>query len=328
MQHVTALRVHDEAGRIQARLERIDPSELGAGEVLIRAEYSSLNYKDALAVTGKGRILRRLPLVAGIDVAGSVAASDDPAFEPGARVVVTGCGLGEEHDGGFAEYVRVPASWVIRLPASLSTREAMQLGTAGFTAGLAIERMERNGTTPAAGPVVVTGATGGVGSLAVDMLAKAGYQVTAVTGKAAQAEYLRALGAAEVLLAGEIELGQRPLERARWGAAVDSVGGELLTWITRTMKPWGNIGAIGLAGGHELNTTVMPFILRGVSLLGINSVDTPRELRERVWHRLAGELKPRHLDKIARHETTLDGLVDAAEALLNRQVIGRYVVKI
>lgn len=328
MEKFKALRVHNDNGQIQPRLERLEVADLSPGNVLIQARYSSINFKDALAVTGKGKILRRFPLIAGIDVAGIVAASEDPRFAPGEQVLVTGCGLGEEHDGGYSEFVRVPGDWVIKLPRGLSPREAMQLGTAGFTAGLAIERLEANGTHPASGPVLVTGATGGVGSLAIDIFNKAGYEVAAFTGKAEQSEYLKSIGADEVLVAGSFEMGKRPLEAARWGAAVDNVGGEALAWIARTMKPWCNIASIGLAASHELNTTVMPFILRGVSLIGINSVACPRDLREKVWGRLATELKPRHLDKIACHETTLDGLVDACGSLLNRQVTGRYVVKI
>lgn len=328
MERFKALRVYNEDGQIQARLGQLTVDELSAGSVLIRASYSSINFKDALAVTGKGKIMRRFPLVAGIDVAGTVAASEDARFSAGDAVLVTGCGLGEEHDGGYSEYVRVPAEWVIKLPPGLSEREAMQLGTAGFTAGLALERLERSGTNPAAGPVLVTGATGGVGSLAVDLLNRAGYSVTALTGKQAQVEYLKSLGADEVLVSDQVDLGKRPLERAQWGAAVDNVGGEVLTWLTRTVKPWCNIASIGLAASHELNTTVMPFILRGVSLIGINSVDTPRDLRERVWQRLSQELKPRHLDKISGHETTLENLPDACRQLLERRVIGRFVVKI
>jgi acrylyl-CoA reductase (NADPH) len=328
MEKFKALRVYSEDGQVQARLEQLAVDELSAGTVLIRASYSSINFKDALAVTGKGKIMRRFPLIAGVDVAGTVAASEDSRFSAGDEVLVTGCGLGEEHDGGFSELVRIPAEWVIKLPKGLSQREAMQLGTAGFTAGLALERLERNGTHPASGPVLVTGATGGVGSLAVDMLNKAGYSVTALTGKAEQREYLTSIGADEVLIADELDLGKRPLERAQWGAAVDNVGGEVLTWITRTTRPWCNIAAIGLAASHALNTTVMPFILRGVSLIGINSVDTPRDLRERVWQRLSQELKPRHLEKISRHETTLEKLPDACQQLLERRVSGRFVVKI
>lgn len=328
MHSFKALRVYDEGGRVQPRLESVTLAELSAGEVVIHARYSSLNFKDALAVTGQGKILRRFPLVAGIDVAGTVHASDDPAFTVGEEVLVTGCGLGESHDGGYSEYVRVPADWVIRLPDGLSAREAMQLGTAGFTAALAIERLEQSGTHPACGPALVTGAGGGVGGLAIDILSKAGYEVTALTGRPEQAGYLRELGADEILSRQELDLGRRPLEQARWGAALDNLGGEVLTWLTRTMKPGCNIASIGLAAGPELETTVLPFILRGVSLLGINSVEVPRDLRERVWQRLGQELKPRHLDRIASHETSLEDLPEAAEALLARRVSGRYVVKI
>lgn len=326
MESFQALRVYQTEGGIESRLETTSLDQLGAGEVVIRAAYSSLNYKDALAVTGKGRIMRTLPLIAGIDVSGTVVSSESPDFQPGDPVLVTGCGLGEEHDGGYSELVRVPASWVIPLPKALTLREAMCLGTAGFTAGLALERLERNGTEPGCGPVLVTGATGGVGSLAIDMLSKAGYQVTALTGKRSQVDYLKTLGASEVLLADELDLGKRPLETSHWGAAIDNVGGEVLTYITRSMNPWCNIASIGLAGGHELHTTVMPFILRGVSLIGINSVATPRPLRERVWQRLAEELKPRHLQRVIAGEISLQEVLGKAEDLIARKVTGRYLI--
>jgi acrylyl-CoA reductase (NADPH) len=241
-------------------------------------------------------------------------------------VVVTGCGLSEEHDGGYAEYARVHGDWVIPLPAGLDPRAAMQLGTAGFTAGLAIHRLEHNGLAPDKGPVIVTGATGGVGGLAVDMLAGRGYQVTALTGKAEAADYLRELGAAEVLVRGEFEMGGRPLERAMWAGAVDNLGGETLAWLTRTMDWWGSIASIGLAQSHELHTTVMPFILRGASILGINSVATPRALRLEVWDRLATSLKPRNLDKIANKTVTLDELPGVFGDYLDGKVRGRTLV--
>lgn len=328
MGEFNALRVHNDDGRVEARLERIALDDLSPGNVVIRAAYSCINYKDAMAVTGKGKVARRYPLVPGIDVAGTVLRSDDPRYKAGERVLVTGYGLGEGHDGGYSEQVRVNADWLIRIPEGLSEREAMQIGTAGFTAALALERLERAGTNPASGPVLITGATGGVGSLAIDIFSKAGYSVTALTGKADQADYLKALGADEVLLTDQIELGKRPLESGRWGAAVDSLGGDMLAWILAGTKPWCNVASIGLAAGVQLPTTVMPFIIRGVSLIGIDSPLCPHDIRERVWQRLAQELKPRHLDRIGSQEIGLDSIAEACGELMARKVTGRYIVKL
>ncbi|MCP5150011.1 MAG: oxidoreductase [Ectothiorhodospiraceae bacterium] len=328
MEPFRAFRVHESDGAVDARLERISLDDLNPGEVVIRAVWSDVNYKDALAATGKGKIMRRFPMVGGIDVAGYVHASDDPAFSPGDPVVVTGCGLSEEHDGGFAEYVRVPADFLVPLPAGLDLRESMALGTAGFTAALAIDRMEHNGQTPAAGPVLVNGATGGVGSFAIDMLAGLGYQVVAFTGKRTADDYLRGLGATEIRYRSEEKLGTRPLERALWAGAVDNVGGDELGWLTRTTMPFGNIASVGLAGGIKLETTVMPFILRGVNLLGINSVLVPRALRMRAWERLGGDLKPRHLDRIVTRTVDLDGLPGVFDAFIAGEVTGRTLVRI
>jgi acrylyl-CoA reductase (NADPH) len=326
MVHFKAFRIHQAGKGVAARLERLSLDDLAEGDVVIRGRWSDINYKDALAATGKGRILRSFPLVGGIDVAGEVVSSSDARYRPGDPVLVTGCGLSEEHDGGYAEYVRVRGDWVVPIPAGLDARSAMQLGTAGFTAALAVHRLEHNGLTPDKGPVIVTGATGGVGSLAVNMLAGSGYQVTALTGKAEAADYLRELGAAEVLVRGELEMGTRPLEKAMWAGAVDNLGGETLAWLTRTMNWWGSIASIGLAQSHELHTTVMPFILRGVNVLGINSVATPRPLRLEVWDRLATGLKPRHLDKIAAKVVTLDELGGAFDEYIHGQVRGRTLV--
>lgn len=323
-----AYRIHQEDGRIAARFVAMDVDALTPGDVVIRVEWSSINYKDALAATGKGRILRRFPLNGGIDCAGVVESSRDKRFRKGMKVVVTGSGLGEETDGGFAEKVRVGGDWVIPIPRGLDPRKCMQLGTAGFTAALAITRMEHNGLKPKGGPVVVTGATGGVGSLAVDMLARRGYEVVAVTGKPDAQQYLKALGAHTVLLRSEIDHGKRPLERALWQGAIDNVGGEMLTWLTRTTDWWGSIASIGLAGSHELHTTVMPFILRGVNLLGINSMATPRATRLKVWKRLATDLKPRQLDRIASRVVPFAELPGAFGAYLDGTVTGRAVVRI
>jgi len=328
MKPFKAFRIHSEAGKIAARFEDLTLDDLGAGEVVIRVACSDINYKDALAATGAGKILRRYPLVGGIDLAGTVESSSDARFKAGDAVLVTGCGLSETHDGGYAQYARVPGDWVIPMPAGLDAATAMSLGTAGFTAALAIHRMEQNGQTPGGGPIVVTGASGGVGSVAVDMLATRGYRVVAVSGKPDAAEYLKALGAAEVLDRNSLDLGTRPLEAARFAGAIDNLGGEVLTWLTRTVDFWGNIASIGLAASPELKTTVMPFILRGVALLGINSSATRREWRLAVWQRIATDLRPRQLARIVTRTIGFDELPQAFPDYLAGRVTGRTLVRI
>jgi len=323
-----AFRIHQEGGKIASRLETISLDDLSAGEVVVRVHYSTINYKDALAATGAGKILRKYPLVGGIDLAGEVESSTDPAYRPGQQVLVTGGGLSETYDGGYAELARVKSESVIPLPPGLDAFQAMSLGTAGFTAALAIHRMEQNGQLPESGEIVVTGATGGVGSLAIDMLAARGYRVVALTGKQESSAYLQELGAARVLLRQEVALGTKPLEEGRWAGAIDNIGGDVLAWLTRTTNPWGNIASVGMAASFELKTTVLPFILRGVNLLGINSVITPREVRLAVWKRLASDLKPRHLARIVTKTVTLDELPHAFDAYLKASVVGRTVVKI
>jgi acrylyl-CoA reductase (NADPH) len=323
-----ALRIRQEGGATRAALEELTLADLSPGEVVIEAHYSGVNYKDALAATGRGKILRRFPLVGGIDVAGVVAESRDTRFREGDDVLVSGCGLGEDHDGGFSERVRVPAAWLIPLPEGMSAFDAMAIGTAGFTAALAVERLEQNGLRPDHGPVVVTGATGGVGSFAIDLLSSRGYTVTALTGKPAAESYLGGLGARTLLDRQTLAMGTRPLETAQWGGAVDNVGGEVLAWLTRTVKPWGSIAGIGMAGGTELRTTVMPFILRGVSLLGITSANCPMTTRRRLWARLATDLRPVRLDAIVSETVGLDGLPDVFDKLLSRRHTGRTVVRI
>jgi putative YhdH/YhfP family quinone oxidoreductase len=308
---------------VDLSLDDLDP-----GEVTLRAEYSSVNYKDALAGTGRGRIARRLPLVGGIDVAGTVVASESARFRPGESVLVTGCGLSEDRDGGYAEFVRAQAESVIPLPEQLDARTAMALGTAGFTAALALMRLEENGLTPGHGPVAVTGASGGVGSIAVDILAARGYEVVAVSGKASARDYLQGLGAARVVGREALETRGRPLEKTVWGGAIDNVGGAMLSHLLASVVPWGSVASIGLAGGHELDTTVMPFILRGVSLLGITSANCPRERRERVWERLAGDWRPRHLDGIVQETVTLEALPGVFERMLAGETRGRTLVRI
>ena len=322
-----AYRIFNDDGRIHGGVVDATLDDLTPGDVVIKAEYSSVNYKDALAATGAGKILRTFPLIGGIDVAGQVASSTDVRFREGDRVLVTGYDLGVANDGGYAGYVRVPADWVVRVPDGLTTFESMVYGTAGFTAALSIVRLERNGLKPEQGPVVVTGATGGVGSVAVAALARLGYTVTAITGKDGERGYLRGLGAADILSRGTLQMGTRPLEKAMWAAAVDAVGGDMLAWLTRTTMPWGGIASTGLTGGTDLHTTVMPFILRGVSLIGIDSVTCPMDIRLEVWRRLATDLKPPDLAAMAR-EITLDDLPMAFTTLLEGKARGRFVVRL
>lgn len=326
--HFQAFRIHQESGKIVSRMETISLDDLAAGELVVKVRYSTINYKDALAATGKGKILRKYPLVGGIDLAGEVVSSSDPAFQPGQKILVNGCGLSETHDGGYAGYARLRSDWVIPIPAGLDEFQCMALGTAGFTAALAIHRMEQNGQRPENGEIIVTGATGGVGSLAIDMLAGRGYSPVAVTGKKAAENYLRQLGATRVLLREDIDPGSRPMEEATWAGAIDNVGGELLTWLTRTTNFWGNIASIGMAGSVELKSTVLPFILRGVNLLGINSVFTPRAVRLEVWKRLATDLKPRHLDQIVTRTIDFEQLPGAFDDYIQAGVTGRTVVRI
>ncbi len=323
-----AFRINREDRQIQAQFENMHLDDLTEGSVVVKVAYSSINYKDALAATGAGQILRRYPLNGGIDLAGTIVSSEDKRFKKGQSVLVCGCGLSETADGGYAEYARVCADCVVPLPDGLSERDAMAIGTAGFTAALAVMRMEQMDQSPDMGPVVVTGASGGVGSFAVDMLAARGYDVVAFSGKSDHKAYLKALGASDFIDRNTLEMGTRSLEKATWGGAVDNVGGDTLAWLTRTVKPFGNIASIGLAGGFKLETTVMPFILRGVSLIGINSIEMPTEMRNTAWQRLGKDLKPRHLDQIVTREINFDELPSAFEGYLNSSIIGRTVVKI
>ena len=323
-----AFRIHEENQKVVARFEQLKLDDLAAGDVVVRVTHSDINFKDVLAATGAGKILRRYPLVGGIDFAGVVASSSDSRFSVGDPVLVTGSGLSETHDGGYAEFARVKGEWVIPMPPGLDAASAMALGTAGFTAALAIHRMERNGQTPEQGPIVVTGASGGVGSIAIDMLSGRGYEVVAVSGKESSHEYLKALGAKTILARQELEMGKRPLESVRFAGAIDNVGGDTLAWLTRVVDFWGNIASIGQTGGAKLETTVMPFILRGISLLGINSAATLRPVRLEVWKRIATDLKPRHLDRIVTRTIAFDALPGAFAAYLDGSVTGRTVVKI
>jgi len=321
-----AFRIVNNDSTVRGTLVDATLDELSPGDVLIRAVFSSVNYKDALAGTGTGKILRRFPLIGGIDVSGIVETSSDDRFAPGDEVLVTGYDLGVNHDGGYAGYVRVPADWVVPMPVGLTLFESMALGTAGFTAALAIVRLEQVGLRPANGTVIVTGATGGVGSVAIACLARLGYTVTALTGKASESAYLTGLGAASVLDRLSLEMGTRPLEKATWSGAIDAVGGDVLAWLTRTTNYWGAIASTGLTGGTDLRTTVMPFILRGVSLVGVDSVMCPMAVRRDVWRRLATDMKPPVTD-IAQ-TITLAELPEAFETLLAGKARGRYVVRV
>lgn len=318
----------DENRKVVSRMTTLNPEQLDAGEVTIRVHYSSINYKDALAATGAGKIIRRFPCAGGIDLSGEVVDSSDARFKPGDKVIATSFDIGVAHHGGYAEYARVPANWVVPLPAGLDLFEAMALGTAGFTAALGVVRMEDNGLAPANGPVIVTGATGGVGGLAIDMLSRLGYHVVALTGKEAESDYLKMLGAAEIRLRSEIDFDKvRPLETAQWAGAVDNVGGSVLHWVLATMQQAGTVASIGNAASFKLDTTVFPFILRGVSLLGIDSGYMGFPTRQRVWDRLATDLKPRQLAAVTR-TIDFDALPEAFDAYIQGQVKGRTVVRI
>jgi NADPH2:quinone reductase len=329
MSSFKALRVHKVESGLSARIDTVSLNDLTPGNVVIRIAYSSLNYKDALAVTGKGAILRGLPRIPGIDLSGVVESSSDPSFEPGNKVLVTGCNIGEALDGALAQFARVPAHAVIPLPASLSLFEAMALGTAGFTAALALRRMLENHQVPERGTIAITGPTGGVGAIALSVFKRAGFTTAAITGKPDEAAFLKELGADEVVDRTTLQIGSKPLEKARWGGAVDSLGGDTLAYLTRTVQPLGNIAAIGLAQSPALVTTVMPFILRGISLLGIHSVEVPRDWRLDIWNKLAGDWKPAALERlIVRDTISLEDVPAACAELIAGRARGRYVVRI
>ncbi len=326
MEKFRVYRLREADRKVSAAFETASIDELDSGQVVIRVAYSCINYKDALAATGKGRIIRRFPCIGGIDLSGTVVESADPRFAKGDAVIATSYDIGVAHDGGYAEYARIPADWVVPMPKGMSLFDAMALGTAGFTAGLAVMRMEHEGLTPGNGPVAVTGATGGVGSVAVDILAALGHEVTAITGKEAEAEYLKGLGAANVLPRASIDLAKiKPLDKATWAGAVDNLGGEMLAWLASTMNIGAPLAAVGLAASMSLPTTVAPFILRGVSLLGVDSVNCPMAQRRRVWERLAGDMRPRHLAAMTR-TIAFDDLPKAFDDFIDAKVKGRIVV--
>ena len=328
MTTLKAYRIFNEDGKVASRFVDMKIEELDPGDVLIKVACSSVNFKDALAATGAGKIIRRFPCIGGIDLAGTVVESEDQRFKKGDAVIATSYDIGVSRDGGYAEYARIPADWVVPMPKGLDPFTAMALGTAGFTAGLAVERMEHDGLKPANGPVLVNGATGGVGSIAVDILAASGYHVVALTGKETETAYLKGLGAAEVMFRSSLDFAKiKPLDKATWAGAVDNLGGDVLSWMASTMQIGGTLASIGLAASHTFNTTVMPFILRGVSLLGIDSVNAPMPIRGKVWKRLATDLKPRHLDSIVTTVNFAD-LPGVFDKILKAQIRGRTVVRI
>jgi NADPH2:quinone reductase len=323
-----ACRVFTQEPPADARVVTMAIDDLSPGDVVVRVAHSSLNYKDALAVTGRGRILRRLPLNAGIDLAGTVESSADPAFSPGMPVIANGMGLGELQDGGFAEYARLPGAWLMPLPAGLTLHSAMALGTAGYTAALSLHRMEVNAQQPSLGPIVVTGASGGVGSIAVRLLVSRGYDVVAVSGRPEHHEWLRSLGATNVMTPEQLQLSGKPLDKTRYGGAIDNVGGTLLAGLLPHVVEWGNVVAVGLAGGAEVATTVLPFILRGVSLLGASSANSPMPLRREIWGRLGGDLRIDDIDQFVTKEIGLGEILASAADLIDRRLIGRTVVTV
>ena len=323
-----AFRIHADKNSHRAGVEQMRIDDLSPGEVVIKVAYSSVNFKDALAGSGKGKILRQSPLNGGIDVSGTVVSSTDAAFKEGDDVLCTGSGLSETHDGGYAECARLESKWTIPLPKGLSLREAMIIGTAGFTAALSLYRMTQNGQVPEMGPIVVTGATGGVGSLALDILTKAGFEAHAISGKIERFDDLIVLGAKQCISTKDLYWGRRPLETSKWAGAIDNVGGDMLAGLTRVIHPYGNIASCGNAAAIELQTTVMPFILRGVSLLGIASAGTARNIRDEIWKHLASDWKPAHLDRIATREVGLDELPSVFDSMTSGASFGRTVVKI
>jgi NADPH2:quinone reductase len=328
MQTFKAYRTFQDDKGVSSRFVDTTLDELDPGEVVVRTKYSTINYKDALSYGGAGRIMRKYPTVAGIDMAGTVESSSDARWKRGDKVIVHGYDLGVSHDGGYSEHVRVPADWIVRRPESMTAFDAMTLGTAGFTAGLAIHLMQHNGLAPENGPVAVTGATGGVGSVAVEILGKLGYEVHAITGKPEESKYLRSIGAKEIIDRRGIDLSKiKPLDKATWAGAVDNLGGDLLAWLLSTSKVAGTVTAVGLAADMKLNTSVAPFILRGVALLGADSANTPMALRQTIWNKLAVEWRP---DQVHDQVRTIDfdELPTHFDAYLKGMVRGRTVVRI
>jgi putative YhdH/YhfP family quinone oxidoreductase len=328
MQKFKAYRTFEDNKVVSSRFVEMSLAELDPGDVVVRTKYSTINFKDALSHNGTGRIMRKFPTNAGVDMAGTVESSTDARWKRGDKVIVHGYDMGVAHDGGYSEYVRVPGDWVIRRPESMTAFDAMTLGTAGFSAAQAIMLMEHNGLKPGNGPVAVTGATGGVGSVAIEILAKTGYEVVAITGKPEETDYLKGIGAKDVLLRQSIDLTKtRPLDKSTWAGAIDNLGGDLLSWLLATMKIGGTVGAVGLAADIKLNTTVMPFILRGVHLLGADSVNCPLSLRQRIWNKLAVDWRPDRVHDLVR-TIDFDELPTHFDPYLKGMVRGRTVVRI
>lgn len=323
-----AFRIHNDDDGYRSGLESIAIDDLSEGEVTIQVAWSGINFKDALAATGKGKILRTYPLAGGIDVAGVVVESSSDQVAVGDRVLANGSGLSEVRDGGYSEYLRLSSDIVVPLPENLTMREAMGLGTAGFTAAMSLYRMEAAGQKPEMGPIVVTGASGGVGTVAIDLLTRAGYEVHAITGKIGEFDWLENLGATQCISRHDLHWGKKPLDRTRWAGCIDSVGGDMLAGIAAVTDLWGNIACCGMAGGHGLNTTVFPLILRGVSFLGISSANCHIDMRRKLWNRLGHEWKPAHLDEIITREVTLDGMDPVFNDMMESRSLGRTVVKI
>ena len=323
-----AFRIHDDEDGYRSGLEDISLADLTEGEVTIQVAWSGINFKDALAATGKGKILRHYPLTGGIDVAGVVVESSCDQVAVGDRVLANGSGLSETRDGGYSEYLRLSSDIVVPLPENLSMREAMGLGTAGFTAAMSLYRMEANGQEPGMGPILVTGASGGVGTVAINLLTAAGYEAHAITGKVEEFDWLEHLGARQCISRHDLHWGQKPLESIRWAGCIDSVGGDTLSGISRVIDLWGNIAVCGMAGGIGLNATNLPLILRGVSLIGISSANTPYNIRKILWDRLANEWRPRFLETIVNNEVNLDELGEGFELLMKGNALGRTVVKL
>ncbi|HVF62407.1 MAG TPA: oxidoreductase [Casimicrobiaceae bacterium] len=328
MQTFKAYRTFEEDKAVKSRFVDMTIDDLSPGEVVVRTKYSTINYKDALSHDGTGRIMRKFPTVAGIDMAGTVESSSDSRWKKGDKVIVHGYELGVSHDGGYSEHVRVPADWVVRRPESMTAFDAMTLGTAGYTAGLAVHLMQHNGLKPVSGPVAVTGATGGVGSVAIEILAKLGYEVHAITGKPEESRYLKSIGAKEIVDRKSIDLTKiRPLDKSTWAGAVDNLGGDILAWMLSTSRDDGTVAAVGLAADMKLHTTVAPFILRGVHLLGVNSANTPMPLRQTIWNKLAVDWRP---DQVHDQVRTIDfdELPTHFDAYLKGMVRGRTVVRV
>jgi acrylyl-CoA reductase (NADPH) len=323
-----ALVLDDQDGTVTAAVRQLHAADLPEGDVLVTGVYSSLNYKDGLALTGRARVVRRYPMVPGVDLVGTVKESTSPQWKPGDQVIMNGWGAGETHWGGYTQCARLRSEWLVRLPEDMTTEQAAQLGTAGYTAMLAVMALEEHGLIPDGGDIAVTGAAGGVGSLAVALLAQLGYRVVASTGRAETHEYLRELGAAEIVGRDALQTpSKRPLESARWGGAIDTVGGSTLAGLLRTMKPWTSIAVCGNAGGNALETTVLPFILRGVNLIGIDSNYCPPARRTTAWNRLARDFPLERLDRISR-TVPLAGVPALGEEIVQGRIQGRVVVDV